>query len=182
MMPDHDGWTTYEELRKVTNAPVIVISARNNKDDVVRGLQLGVDDYLTKPFFNAEVVARVKTVLRRARASGTPARLVFPDIKLEIDAENQEVLQRGRHVRLTPREYAILLALARRAPRNVSNQMIAREVWGEDSPSARKRIKYLVYLLRKKMEKDPAHPKLIINNEAYGYRLQVKPPEEGEAG
>ena len=177
MMPDHDGWETFESLRKVTTAPVIVVSARDNKDDIVKGLSLGIDDYLTKPFFNAEVVARVKTVLRRARPGTTMQRMVFPDVDLVIDAENQEVSLRGNVVHLTPREYAVLLTLARRAPRSVSNQAIARDVWGEDSPSARKRIKYLVYLLRKKVEREPAEPELILNNEAYGYRLQVAPPE-----
>src|SRR5512133_2415652 len=71
MMPDHDGWATFGALREVTNAPVIVISAKDNKDDIVHGLQLGVDDYMTKPFFNAEVVARIQTVLRRARTLET---------------------------------------------------------------------------------------------------------------
>ncbi|MDD5369992.1 MAG: response regulator transcription factor, partial [Anaerolineaceae bacterium] len=177
MMPDHDGWETFDALRKVTTAPVIVVSARDNKDDIVKGLSLGIDDYLTKPFFNAEVVARVKTVLRRARTSTTMQLMAFPDVSLTIDTDDQEVSLKGNLLHLTPREYAVLLVLARRAPRGVSNQVIAREVWGEDSFGARKRIKYLVYLLRKKIESEPSQPKLILNHEAYGYRLQATPME-----
>jgi DNA-binding response OmpR family regulator len=175
MMPDHDGWETFNDLRKVTSAPVIVVSARDNKDDIVRGLHLGIDDYLTKPFFNAEVIARIKTVLRRAKPEPPIANLYFPDVGIKIDVENQEVIFHNRLVRLTPREFEVLVSLARHAPKSVSHTTIARDVWGEDSPSARKRIKYLVYLLRKKMEKSPAEPRLIISNEAYGYRLNASP-------
>lgn len=175
MMPDHDGWETFENLRKITNAPVIVVSARDNKDDIVRGLHLGVDDYLTKPFFNAEVVARIRTVLRRTKPEPPMANLYFPEAELKIDIENQEVLFHNRLIRLTPREYEVLVSLARHAPKSVSHTTIARDVWGEDTPSARKRIKYLVYLLRKKLERNPADPMLIISNEAYGYRLNAAP-------
>ena len=176
MMPDHDGWETFTSLREVTNAPVIVISAKDNKDDIVHGLQLGVDDYMTKPFFNAEVVARIKTVLRRARSLENMNQLVFPDIGLEIDLENQEVYLKGEPVHLTHRELAVLVSLAKHAPKSVTHETISREVWGEESPQAYKRIKYLVYLLRKKLEPDPGKPVLILNNEAFGYRLQTRKP------
>jgi len=149
MMPDHDGWETFTSLREVTNAPVIVISAKDNKDDIVHGLQLGVDDYMTKPFFNAEVVARIKTVLRRARTLETMNQLVFPEIGLELDLENQEVYLKGEPVHLTHRELAVLISLAKHAPKSVTHDTIAREVWGEDSPQAYKRIQYLVSLIRK---------------------------------
>lgn len=179
MMPDFDGWNTYDHLRQITNAPVIVISAKDSKEDIVRGLQLGIDDYLTKPFFNAEVVARVRTVLRRSSGSEPVDRLVFPDIDLVIDRANQEVFFHSRSLHLSRREFAILVSLAVHAPRSVSNETIAREVWGEDTPEARRRIKYLIYLLRKKIEKKPAEPQLILNNESYGYRLQSQIVPEG---
>jgi two-component system, OmpR family, KDP operon response regulator KdpE len=174
MMPDYDGWDTFDHLRSVTNAPVIVISAKDSKDDIVHGLQLGIDDYLTKPFFNAEVVARIRTVLRRASAGEVTDRLAFPHVQLIIDRASQEVYFHDQLVHLSRREFAILACLAGHAPRSVSNEAIAREVWGEDSPEARKRIKYLIYLLRKKLEKTPSEPELILNNEAYGYRLQTQ--------
>ena len=180
MMPDHDGWEIYEELRKISSAPVIVVSARDSKEDIVHGLHLGIDDYLTKPFFNEEVVARIKTVLRRAKSGLPVANLSFPEAGLNIDVENQEVTYRSQLIRLTPREFEVLLTLARHAPKSVSHTTIARDVWGEDSPNARKRIKYLVYLLRKKLEENPAEPNLIINNEAFGYRLNATPRYSGD--
>jgi DNA-binding response OmpR family regulator len=173
MMPDHDGWETFGYLRELTNAPVIVVSAKDAKAEIVKGLQFGVEDYIVKPFFNAEVVARVRNILRRSRLTESQHRLVFPDVNLMIDTEAQEVRLNGVGMHITPREFAVLSVLARHAPRNTSSETIAEEVWGQDSPLARKRIKYLIYLLRKKLEKNPAAPTLIINNEAYGYQLQT---------
>lgn len=175
MMPDYDGWNTYDQMRKITNAPVIVISAKDAKDEIVHGLQIGVDDYLTKPFFNAEVVARIRTVLRRSSTTESTDRLVFPEIDMVVDRANQEVFFHDKQIHLSRREFAILACLAGHAPRSVNNEVIAREVWGEDSPEARKRIKYLIYLLRKKIETRPSEPVFILNNEAYGYRLQTQP-------
>ena len=177
MMPDYDGWSTYDQLRRITNVPVIVISAKDSKDEIVHGLQIGIDDYLTKPFFNAEVVARIHTVLRRAASAESSDRLVFPEIDMVIDRVNQEVFFHGAQVHLSRREFSVLACLAGHAPRSVNNEIIAREVWGEDSPEARKRIKYLVYLLRKKIEPQPSAPVYILNNEAYGYRLQTQVTE-----
>jgi DNA-binding response OmpR family regulator len=176
MMPDHDGWDTFGYLRELTNAPVIVVSAKDTKDEIVKGLQIGIEDYIVKPFFNAEVVARVRNILRRAPVPENQRRFIFPDVNLVIDMDGQEVKLDGAAVHVTPREFAVLSVLARHAPRNTSNETIAEEVWGQDSPLARKRIKYIIYLIRKKLEKDPSAPVLIVNNEAYGYSLQVTRP------
>jgi DNA-binding response OmpR family regulator len=176
MMPETDGWQTYQYLREITNAPVIIVSARANKEDVVLGLQIGVDDYVTKPFFNDEVVARVRAVLRRARPSEHRSNLVFPHISLTINLETQEVSIRSQSVHLTSKEFAVLSTLAKNAPKNVPYEALSKEIWGEDSPQARKRLKYLIYLLRRKLENDPANPGLIINNEAIGYKLQTNLP------
>lgn len=173
MMPDTDGWQTYQYLRELTNAPVIIVSAKANKEDVVQGLQIGVDDYVTKPFFNDEVIARVKAVLRRAKATEQKTTLIFPHISLMVNLETQEVTIRNLPVHLTSKEFAILSVLARNAPKNVPYEVLSKELWGEDSPQVRKRLKYLIYLLRRKLEKDPANPVLVINNEAIGYRLQT---------
>ncbi len=174
MMPEIDGWQTFHYLREMTEAPVIVVSAKNSKDDVVKGLQIGVDDYVTKPFFNAEVIARINTVLRRVKSSTTTNQYVFPEAELVINLENQEVSIRNKPVHMTVREFSVLAVLAKQAPRNVNYETIANEVWGEDSENTRKRIKYLIYLLRRKLEQDPGHPTLILNNEAFGYKLNTK--------
>ncbi len=155
MMPDVDGWETFRQLRELTQSPVIIISAKAAKEDVVSGLQSGVDDYLTKPFFNDEVVARVRTVLRRASQVGQARRLVFPGIGLKIDLNAKEVSLNNRTVHLTTKEYGILEILARQAPQMVTYQTIADELWGENNRAVRNRIKYLVYRLRQKIEGTP---------------------------
>jgi DNA-binding response OmpR family regulator len=141
----------------------------------VRGLQLGFDDYVTKPFFPPELVARVKTVLRRAGESKPVSVQVFPEIGLSIDSESHDVTLNGQTIPLTSREFSVLETLARKAPRMVRYEEIAAEIWNGDGSKIRNRIKYLVYLLRQKLEKDPNHPRIILNREGLGYALNIEP-------
>jgi len=173
MMPDLDGWQTFQYLRQTTDVPVVIISAIHNKEDVVRALRMGVDDYLTKPFINAEVVARVQAVLRRARPSRKTDRLVFPQSDLVIDFGTQEVILQQKHIQLTGKEFAILATLARSAPDVVQYRAIAEAVWGKDNPQVRNRIKYLVYLLRQKLEDISGNPDIIQNIDRLGYKLRT---------
>ncbi len=173
MMPDMDGWETYQYLRQMTDTPVIIISAVGNKDDIVKALRMGVDDYLTKPFFNAEVIARAEAVLRRYGKAEEVSRLVFPDVDLIIDFQTQKVILRDQSVQLTNKEFAILAVLARNAPEVVNYQAIAQQVWGIDTPDVRKRIKYLVYIIRRKFQTlDPEH-ELISNVDRLGYKMNT---------
>lgn len=174
MMPDMDGWETYRQIRKLSDVPVIVVSAIHNKDEVVRALQMGADDYLTKPFSNAEVVARAQAVLRRAKPAQMTNRLVFPAADFVIDFTTQEVILRKQRIQLTGKEFAVLGVLAKSAPKVVQYREIADQVWGEDSPQIRNRIKYLVYLLRQKLH--PAHGEddLINNIDRFGYKLRLE--------
>ena len=173
MMPGMDGWETYNRLRKLTDAPVIVVSADSKKEDVVKGLNIGFDDYVTKPFFPPELVARVNVVLRRAGQSKPVTARIFSAIGLVIDFETHDVLLREKVVQLSPREFAILQALAKKAPRMVRYEEIAAGIWGEDNVKIRNRIKYLIYLIRQKMENDPNNPELILNREGLGYQLHT---------
>ena len=173
MMPQMDGWETFEHLREITDMPVIIISAIHNKDEVVRALRMGMDDYITKPFVNAEVIARVQAVLRRARPVKDLDRMVFPNPGLIIDFSTQEVILNGKHIQLTGKEFAILASLARKAPDVVHYRTIAEAVWGKDTPQVRNRIKYLIYLLRQKLEQASGNPDLIQNIDRLGYKLQV---------
>lgn len=173
MMPEMDGWETYEGLRKMTEAPVIVVSANGKKENVVKGLRMGFDDYVTKPFYPQELVARVHTVLRRAAPPRPVTVRVFPEIGLTLDLETHDVTLEEQPIDLTPREFAILAVLARRAPRMVRYDEIASEIWGEDNAKIRNRIKYLIYLLRHKLERDPNNPQLILNREGLGYMLNT---------
>jgi DNA-binding response OmpR family regulator len=174
MMPGMDGWQTFQYLRQTTDVPVVIVSAIHNKDEIVRALRMGVDDYLTKPFVNAEVVARVQAVLRRARPSHQTDRLVFPRSDLVIDFSTQEVVLNKRRIQLTGKEFAILATLARSAPDVVQYRAIAEAVWGKDNPQVRNRIKYLVYLLRQTLAEASGTPDLIQNIDRLGYKLRAE--------
>lgn len=174
MMPDMDGWETFQYLRQMMDVPVIIVSALGNKDDVVKALHLGVDDYVTKPFFNAELVERSRAVLRRAGARHPVNRLVFPKVNLAIDLNNQEVTLRDQKIYLTNKEFAILSILAKSSPELVSYHKIAQAIWGEDTLKTRQRMKYLVYLLRRKFEAVDSKTPLIVNVGRMGYKLQVE--------
>ncbi len=129
---------------------------------------------MTKPFYNAEVVARVKAVLRRAGKPQEVSRLIFPQVDLAVDMMAQEVVLKNKDIRLTPKEFSVLSVLAKHAPAIVSYQTISQAVWGEDSADVRKRTKYLVYLLRRKFEKADPGSNLILNVDRLGYKLQTE--------
>jgi len=174
MMPGMDGWETYRYLRQMSDVPVMIISAVVNKDEVVRALRMGVDDYLTKPFINAEVVARVEAVLRRAHGSAQEVdRLLFPEVDLIVDFRTQEIIHCEQHIQLTGREFAIMALLARSAPAIVAYHEIAMQIWEEDTAEARNRIKYLVHLLRRKFQRMPGKPDFIENVDRLGYKLRT---------
>jgi DNA-binding response OmpR family regulator len=174
MLPGMDGWETYHYLRQMSDVPVMILSAVANKDEVVRALRMGVDDYLTKPFINAEVVARVEAILRRAQGSAQEVdRLLFPDVDLIVDFRTQEIIHGEQRVQLTGREFAIMALLARNAPAIVAYHDIAMQIWEEDSAEARNRIKYLVHLLRRKFQRLPGKPDFIENVDRLGYKLRT---------
>ncbi|MEN6435266.1 MAG: response regulator transcription factor [Anaerolineaceae bacterium] len=174
MMPEMDGWETLDYLRQMSNTPVIIISALGTKDDIVKGFQQGVDDYIAKPFYNAEVVARVQAVLRRVGNRTEISRMVFPGINLTLDRVNQEVTYQDKSIELTPKEFSVLAVLAKAAPAVVNYQTIASNVWGVVSEDTYRRIKYLIYLLRQKFDSiDPAN-NLLINVDRLGYKLRTE--------
>lgn len=174
MMPGMDGWETYRYLRQMSNVPVMILSAISNKDEVVRALRMGVDDYLTKPFINAEVIARVEAILRRTHNTAQEVdRLLFPEVDLIVDFRTQEILHCGQHIQLTGREFSIMALLARSAPAIVAYHDIAMQIWDEDTAEARNRIKYLVHLLRRKFLRLPGSPDFIENVDRLGYKLRT---------
>lgn len=174
MMPEMDGWETLSQLRAVTDAPIIILSAMSQKENVVRGLREGADDYVPKPFVGDEVVARVEAALRRAGPKEPVTKLSFPEKGLSLDLETHQVTFRDVLIDLTPREFAVLEVLAKQHPKPVSYEVLAQEVWGEDNEKIRERIKWIVYLLRQKVEKDPSSPELILNKTRFGYQLAVE--------
>lgn len=174
MMPEMDGWETLRNLRQFSNAPVIVLSALSSKDEIVRCLYEGVDDYMTKPFYKGEVVARINAVLRRAKQPREAARFNFPKVNLAIDLKTQEVTFATHSVQLTAKEFALLSLLAKNAPGIVSYPVIAQTVWGEDVPNVRQRTKYLIFLLRRKFEEIDSTFDLIQSVDRMGYKLKTE--------
>lgn len=176
MMPKIDGWETFRRLRSLTDTPVVIVSAKGAKEQVVDGLQSGVDDYVTKPFHLPEVAARVRAVLRRSPTSSRPRMHIFPEQDLVIEPKTHHVSLQGEVIDLSPNEFALLEALARQAPRPATYEQITRAVWGEEEEVQRDRIKYLAHLLRQKVEVDPSNPELIITRTAIGYQLHAGHP------
>lgn len=174
MMPEMDGRAVFEQVRRSSNLPVIVVSALDDKDTIVQCLQAGMDDYLTKPFFFEEVVARVNAVLRRVKKGEYVDRIYFPNLDLTVDMRMKEVRIRGNSILLTPREFAVLAVLAKHSPELVRYETIASEVWGKDSPQARMRIKYLIYLLRRKFQQAAPQMDLLTNIGRQGYKLDAE--------
>jgi DNA-binding response OmpR family regulator len=170
MMAEMDGWTTCQRLRHVSDTPIIMLTAKTGGDDIIKGLSLGADDYLTKPCSFDELKARIRAVLRR---SGEPARedaqSVFDDGNLRVDLRDGTVRRAGRIVELTPTESRLLMYLASQHGRIVPHKELLVNVWG---PEYAKEMGYLsVYIryLRQKIEDDPAHPRYICTRWKVGY-------------
>ena len=174
MMPQMDGWSIYRQLRALTQALVIVISASANQDYAVRSLEMGAQDYITKPFYNPEMIARINKVLQRVKKGKPPEAAVFPEIDLSLDYESHEITLRGQTTYLPPSEFNFLRILAEAAPKCVSGAAIASQLWGEDSPQHRSHIKNIVFLLRQKVEENPSIPRLIVNYRGLGYQLDTR--------
>lgn len=178
MIPGVDGWGIYQILREITRAPVIVVTASGNRDNAVRSLEMGIYDYISKPFYNPEIIARINRVLQRVEHA-TPVKIkIFPTEDLRIDLEGQEVLLRGKIVQLLPREFKFLTILAEFAPKKVSYKVMSEHLWGEDNIKTRAHLKTIVFSMRQKMEIDPTQPKLILNYRGVGYQLDVKPKDK----
>ncbi len=172
-LPDGDGVDLIRDLRTWSGVPVIVLSARTDESDKVNALDAGADDYLTKPFGVAELLARVRaTVRRRVQPAGSekPA-ITFGDI--EVDLVARTVKRRGELVHLTPIEYRLLAQLIANAGRVLTHRQILRDVWGPSHVESPHYVRVYMGHLREKLEDDPAQPKHLITETAVGYRLVV---------
>lgn len=173
-MPGLDGFALVQRLRRRSAVPILVLSVRGAEEDKVRALDLGADDYVTKPFSARELAARVRTHLRSAGSEGGgPEVLRFPD--LEIDRARRRVFQGGREVRLTPTELAILELLAARAGRPVSIAQIVGVVWRGAPATTADTVRVHVGSLRRKLEPDRANPRYIATEPWIGYRFLPEP-------
>jgi two-component system KDP operon response regulator KdpE len=174
-LPDMEGTEVIQGLRGWLSVPIIVLSARHASDEKVQALDVGADDYVTKPFGMDELLARLRAAVRRA-APVEEAAVVKTDA-FTVDLAAKRVVRDGADVRLTPTEWHILEVLVRNAGRLVGQQQLLREVWG---PSYEKETNYLrVYLaqLRRKLEADPSHPRHLITEPGMGYRFEIQPAD-----
>ena len=148
-LPDIDGWQVLGRIRDVTDVPVMILTARHLEAEKVRGLQAGADDYLTKPFGNLELIARVRALLRRARSTGPVD--VYVDELLVVDPASHRVAVEGREVELTAIEFRLLHGLIRSAPQVLSPVQLLEMAWSDPTGTGPDRVKYVVHRLRRKM-------------------------------
>lgn len=171
IMPDMNGEEILHAIRQAMNIPVIILSAVNQKEKIVHMLQNGVDDYLTKPFDELELLARVNALLRRAERYTPNQVYSFPSISLTIDLDTYEVTYHKTRIQLTGKMFEVLTILAKNAPKVVNYQDLTLKVWGENTPAVRNRLKYLIYLLRKEFFAIEPSGEILENIDRLGYRL-----------
>ena len=173
MMPEMDGFETLKRLREVSSVPVIMLTVRAEEADRIKGLEIGADDYLTKPYSPRELQTRIKAVLRRAFAP-VPARRrrIVVDEDLTIDFDSREVWVRGEKVTLRPTEYRLLYHLVNNAGRLMTHDTLLSKVWGHEYRDESHYLRLYITYLRQKLERDPAHPKYILTERGMGYRFR----------
>lgn len=172
MMPDVDGFEVLRIVREVSTVPVIMLTAKGEEDDRVRGLELGADDYVTKPFSPRELVSRVRAVLRRTEmASATTHGLIEVDERLKLDFDRREIWVGGELVQLRPTEYRLLYHLVQNAGWVVTHDQLLAKVWGYEYRDEPHYVRLYINYLRKKLEEDPSNPKYILTERGVGYRF-----------
>jgi two-component system KDP operon response regulator KdpE len=171
-LPDMDGTEVIAGLRGWTSVPIVVLSARQHGEDKIEALDLGADDYVTKPFAMNELMARLRAAVRRGRAAAPEAATVETG-DLRIDLARKQVYRHGVEVRLTPTEWAFLELLVENAGRLVGREQILHEVWGPAYSAETNYLRVYVAQLRRKLEADPAHPRHLITSPGLGYLFET---------
>ena len=172
MLPDLDGFEVLKMIREISSVPIIMLTAKGEEDDRVRGLELGADDYVAKPFSPRELVSRVRAVLRRLDSGGSGMRgLIEVDDRLKIDFNRREVWLEGQLVKLRPTEYRLLYHLVQNAGWVVTHDQLLAKVWGYEYRDEPHYVRLYINYLRQKLEKDPANPQYILTERGVGYRF-----------
>jgi two-component system alkaline phosphatase synthesis response regulator PhoP len=172
MLPGMSGMDVCRELRKSTDVPIILLTARKDEVDRVLGLELGADDYVTKPFSPRELVARVKAILRRSQRGGGEGEGIAAHHGLVVDEERREVTLDGRPLELTFTEFELLATLAKNPGRAFSRDELLSRIWGEDFYGDARTVDVHIRHLREKLEEDPAAPRFIETVRGVGYRFR----------
>lgn len=172
MMPVMDGWEVCARLRELSDIPIILLTAKSTEVDKLRGFQLGVDDYVTKPFSFPELTARIQAVLSRTRRPSDQAErnlLYFGDFTLDLD--RREARRENQVIPLTPTEFRLLEYLVRHKGRAISEEELSQQVWGDYYQGERSAVRRYIWMLRQKFEQDPSAPVWIRTVRGFGYRL-----------
>lgn len=172
-MPGMDGWETLRRIRQLTGVPVIIVSGQSREDDVLRGLENGADDFVTKPFSVKVLAARVQVALRRAsvrQKKEKPA--MYEDDRLRIDLRERRVVLEGEPVKLTPKEFQLLSHLLQNADQVVTVRQILDNVWGREHQDDPSYVRVYMWHLRQKLEKNPRKPAYLLTKHGVGYRFQ----------
>jgi two-component system KDP operon response regulator KdpE len=172
MMPGMDGFETLKRLRLFSQVPVLILTARSDEEDRIKGLELGADDYISKPFSHRELVSRIRAVLRRHYALPPAIQtMVRVDDRLTIDFARREVLVNEERVNLRPTEYRLLYHLVQNAGYVMNHETLLTRVWGPEYREETHYLRLYVTYLRQKIEADPANPKYIMTERGVGYRF-----------
>ena len=186
MLPDFDGFEVLKMIRSLSQVPVIMVTAKSEEEERIRGLELGADDYVTKPFSPRELVSRVRAVLRRTEMTSESTHgLIEVDQHLKLDFDRHEVWLDGRLVNLRPTEYRLLYYLVQNAGWVVSHDQILTNVWGYEYRDQPHYVRLYINYLRQKLESDPANPNYILTERGLGYRFidfrRGDPPSENHS-
>jgi two-component system KDP operon response regulator KdpE len=169
MMPEMDGWQVVQRLREMCDVPIVMLSAKSEEEDIVKGFGLGADDYIRKPFLLRELEGRVRAVLRRVKAYEHETSSVYDDGLLRIDLERQQAWRRGQAMHFTPTEFRLLSSLVRRQGAVVPHKELLLEVWGPGYADATTCLSLYIRYIREKLEDNPAEPKYIQTKWGVGY-------------
>ena len=172
-LPDQDGLGVLKSLRQWTSAPILILSARGQEKDKIAGLDAGADDYLTKPFGIAELMARLRVALRHAQNRPEDATPIYENQGLKVDLVTRRIWLRKKEIHLTPLQYDLLAVLVRNAGRVVRQVQLMKEVWGQEHAVTPESVRIFVHQLRRKIEPDPVRPRCLKTEAGVGYRLEL---------
>lgn len=170
-LPDKDGFSVLSEIRTWSNVPIIILSVRNSEEDIVRALDLGADDYITKPFNSSELLARIRANLRRNQQPDNDGFLVNGNLK--IDFVKRIVYKNNKELKLTNTEYLLMFMFFKNIDRVLTHNLLLKEVWGPTHTEDSQYLRVFIGQIRKKVEDDPSHPKYIVTDSGVGYRMLV---------
>jgi len=176
VLPDIDGWEVLQRIRQISSVPILMLTVKENEEDIVLALDHGADDYCTKPIGMRELTARVQAIFRRAELYESRKQAEFADNFLRINLTEQRVFKDGTEVRLTPMEFNLLHYLLTRAGHFVKPREILSQIWGQEYVDDVDLLRTCVWQLRRKLEPNPAHPRYIINRPGFGYQFNRRSP------